>query len=108
VTPPPPGTLLVDFDDADAPCSFEETTALTTRYAGLSVTFAGPAPLDGGGILNSCGLPPLPGFSTPNLLAFLAGGLFLDGGEPRGPETIVFDFPTSYVQINVGGTDAGT
>lgn len=54
-TPPPPGAIVINFDDVSAPCNFGSTVALRDQYAGLGVRFMGPAALDGGGILDQCG-----------------------------------------------------
>ncbi len=100
--PPPPGAIVINFDDVAAPCSFDQTTALRDQYAGLGVLFMGPAANDGGGVLDQCGNFGVSGHSPPNFLAFNAGSAFSNGGIPRPPETITFINGASYVQVNAG------
>jgi hypothetical protein len=96
--------LLVDFDDVSAPCGFISTTALTDRYWMHGVTFSGPALKDGGAILNECGGFGVNGHSAPNFLAFNSNSSLSDGGIPRQPESILFQFPVSFVQLYVGSS----
>lgn len=93
--------VFIDFDDAEQPCTFMRTTALTTAYAGLGVTFEGPAGLDGGAILHECGNFGVTGHSSPNFLAFNSVGLCADGGVARGPETLHFSPPVTQVSMLV-------
>ena len=93
---------VIDFDDSAEPCGFSETTALRNKYSAQGVVFSGPAALDGGAILNECSFFAVTGHSPPNFLAFNINGFMFDGGIPRGPETLVFDPPVSYVQVNAG------
>ncbi len=91
--------VFIDFNDAPQPCVFMLTTALRTAYAALGVTFDGPAPLEGGGILNECGNFGVAGHSSPNFLAFNSGAAFSDGGIPRDPQQMHFSIPVSQVSI---------
>ena len=100
--PPPPGAIVISFDDVTAPCNFGDTTALRDAYAGLGVLFMGPAVNDGGGIVNECGGWGVSGYSPPNFLGFNQNAFFSDGGIPRPPETIMFINGANYVQVNVG------
>ena len=111
VTPLPAQTSsianLIDFDDVGAPCSFNQTTALREAYATLGVHFDGPALLDGGAILDQCGNFGVTGHSAPNFLAFNTGAMLSNGGIPRGPETITFDYPLTSVRLLAGSSAAG-
>ncbi len=105
---PPPGAIVINFDDAAAPCLFMDTTALRAQYAGLGVLFMGPAVHDGGGVVDQCGVWGVSGHSPPNFLGFNQDAQFSDGGIPRPPEIITFTNGASYVQVNAGsGAGAG-
>jgi hypothetical protein len=104
VIPPPPGAIVINFDDAAQPCLFAQTTALRDAYAGLWVFFTGPAAKDGGGILDQCGGFGVSGHSPPNFLAFNPLSSFSDGGIPRSPETITFITGARHVQVNAGSS----
>jgi subtilisin family serine protease len=98
----------IDFDEAPAPCWFIETTALRDEYAGLGVTFSGPAPLDGAAVLDECGNFGVSGHSPPNFLAVNCASELADGGIPQDPEYLWFSPAVSQVSANVGSnTDAG-
>lgn len=98
----------IDFDDLTQPCNFNETIALTTEYAGIGATFAGPGGLDGGAILDECGGFGVTGYSPPNFLAFNTGALLSNGGIPQGPETVTFVQTVDTVSINAGSGSSGT
>lgn len=100
---------LIDFDNADQPCVFIMTVALTDEYEAEGVVFSGPAPGDGGAVLHECGNFHVYGQSSPNFLAFnLMSGLS-DGSQPYGPERLDFATPVTRVSALVGaGTYAGT
>ena len=98
----------IDFDDLTQPCGFFETIALTTEYAGIGATFAGPGGLDGGAILDQCGGFGVTGHSPPNFLAFNTGALLSDGGIPQGPETVTFVQTVDSVSVNAGSSASGT
>ncbi len=102
-----PGTLI-DFDDRSAACLFVDTLRLTTRYAGLGVTFSGPGGNDGGAIVHECGNFGVVGNSSPNFLGFNEDAVLFDGGRAWGPETLVFSFPVSTVSLEAGHTLGGT
>ncbi len=105
---PPPGAIVINFDDAAAPCLFMNTTALRDQYAGLGVLFMGPAVNDGGGAVDQCGSWGVSGHSPPNFLGFNPDAHLSDGGIPRPPEIITFTNGASYVQVNAGsGAGAG-
>jgi len=96
--------MLINFDDQAHPCVFKQTTALRAAYYSLGVNFDGPAPLDGGGILDECGGFGVSGHSPPNFLAFanFANVNFMDGGKPLPPEKVLFTNPVKYVEAKVG------
>jgi len=108
ILPPPDGATVVNFDETTQPCGFAHTIALTTQYLGTKgVTFAGPADVNGGAVLNECGNFGVTGHSKPNFLAFNKISYLSDGGIPIGPETITFISTVSQVQINAGGANSG-
>jgi len=47
VLAPPPGSIVIDFDDGPAPCFFHETIALRNQYSDLGILFRGPGPFPG-------------------------------------------------------------
>jgi hypothetical protein len=98
------GTRTINFDDdVLAPCTFGETGPLTTRYtASMGVTFAGPAPGEGGAILDQCGGFGVTGHSPPKFLAFN-----LSSGYPKPPETITFAQPIHTFEIKAGQNGSG-
>ncbi len=96
------GATVINFDDAAQPCSFVSTVALRNQYAGHGVLFMGPAPLDGGGVLDECSNFGISGYSAPNFLAFNTASSFSDGGIPRPPQIITFTHRASHVQVNAG------
>src|SRR5580765_913075 len=99
VVPGTPGSV-VNFDDVNAPCNFNQTVALR-RYHGIS--FKGsPRTKDGGAILNECGNFDVSGYSPPNFLAFNCNAPLSDGGIPRLPETINLGTESSSVSLSLG------
>jgi Zn-dependent metalloprotease len=105
----PLASSVINFDNTTQPCGFDETTALREAYAALGVHFAGPATLDGGGILDACSDFSVAGYSAPNFLAFNTGAVFSNGGVSRPPEKVTFDAAASYVEAKVGSyTSAGS
>ena len=106
---PLPGTIVINFDDVTAPCLFAETTHLSEQYAPLGVYFHGPGGNDGGAILNQCGGFGVSAASGVNFLAFNRDVHLSDGGVPKDPETILFDYLMTDVSIYAaGGYDLGT
>jgi len=95
--------VTIDFEDPEAPCSFIETNPLREEYAHLGVHFSGPAPLDGGAVLDECGNFGLPAHSGTDFLAFNDGANMMNGGIATGPETIRFDQEVASASIWVGG-----
>ena len=98
-------TIFINFDtDASgnpivAPGLFDQTTPLTELYAPLGVHFMGPAPGEGGAILNAAaGGWRVPALSGDNILGFnnVTYGL--------QPETITFD--TLMTSVSVFAADA--
>jgi hypothetical protein len=81
---------------------FGEANALREEYAALGVHFTGPAPLDGGGVLNECSAFGVTGYSSPNFLAFNRPATLASGGRAAPPETIAFDTPIAYFEAKVG------
>jgi hypothetical protein len=101
LVPPPPGSRVIDFDDVAAPPYFVNTKALRDRYAPLGVRFSAPGN-DGGAILNESSNFGVSGYSGVNFLAFNAGVLMSDGGNPQFPEKLTFQHPIGRFQFNVG------
>ena len=104
---PPANAIFIDFEDLeDAPCFFNQTTALRGRYAAQGVSFDVDVPdtNDGGAILDECSDDFVSGHTPPNFLAFNTDPeVFLsDWGIPRGPETMYFEPPVNEVQAKVG------
>jgi hypothetical protein len=75
---------------------------LTDRYAAQGVTFSGPAPGNGGAILNECAGFTISGQSSPNFLAFNTSTY------ATPPETITFASPAHSVSIRAGQGSGGT
>ena len=100
------GGNLINFDDVEAPCFFQDTVALTNEYAAQGVIFSGPGGNNGGARLDECGSFGVSGHSSPNFLAFNTAAPMADGGIPAGPETITFSPLAASVTINggLGGT----
>jgi len=100
---PLPGTTVINFDDAGASCVFMQTIHLSEQYASLGVHFQGPGGNDGGAILNQCGNFGVSAASGVNFLAFNRNALLSDGGVPKDPETILFDYLMTDVSIYAAG-----
>jgi hypothetical protein len=103
-----PASIVITFDDLNAPCFFAQTVRLTDNYLAYGVTFAGPGGNDGGAIIDECGGFGVSGHSSPNFLAFNTVATLQDGGIPRGPETIYFNPTVSEVKAIVGSQHTGT
>jgi hypothetical protein len=102
---PLPGTTVINFDDVSASCVFVQTIHLSEQYFSLGVHFQGPGGNDGGAILNQCGNFGVPAASGVNFLAFNRNALLSDGGVPKDPETILFDYLMTDVSIYATGGD---
>lgn len=74
----------------------------------MGVVFEGPAPLDGGGILNQGGNFGVNARSGTDFLAFNRNSLFSDGGTPRDPENLLFDSFVNEVSIWASGGNQST
>jgi hypothetical protein len=98
----------VSFDDM-TPCFFSQTVPLEKfHFKHVGITFKGPNPLDGGAVLDECGSFGVTGQSSPDFLAFNCGSTLANGGQPVGPETMLFTPPVPNVSLWVGsGSDAG-
>lgn len=107
VLPPSSQAVVINFDDFDAPCTFQETAPLHDRYAALGVRFSGSSDSNGGAVLNECGGFDVSGQSSPNFVGFYTQGGYPTGGRTEGPETIFFDPAASSMQINAGSADGG-
>ena len=107
ILPFPPGSIIITFDEQNAPCLFAQTFPLRDRYASLGVEFSGPESADGGAIVNECGGFGVTGHSSPNFLAFNIFGSFPGGGRTIGPETLIFDPPIHFAQMNLGSSEFG-
>ena len=100
---------VIDFDhDAvgnplAAPSLFINTTALTTLYSSLGVTFGGPVVLHGGAILDQNGNFGVNARSGRNFLAFNENAVMSDGGVPRDPETLLFSTLVTDISIYASG-----
>jgi hypothetical protein len=97
----------ITFDEfGTGPTTFAETNPLRNEYAGLS--FTGPGPNDGGGILNDSTWP-FNAHSGNSILAFnrsaTAQGDYLNGGSPIDTQRVSFAFPVNAVDLYV--TTAG-
>lgn len=98
-------TVFINFDtDANgnpltAPSSFGNAAPLTTAYSSLGVTFSGPAPEQGGAILNDASFNPK-ARSGSNFLAFNRNS---DAGYAQDPETLSFSSNVSSVSIYAAG-----
>lgn len=92
----------IDFDDAPAPPTFSQTTALRDRYEDCRVSFSGPAANDGGAILDELGSFGVSGYSARNFLAFNTGSSLSNGGIPRTPQTIHLLHPAEYLLVYAG------
>ena len=104
-------TRTINFDDFTAADLFINSDGpLRDRYAPLGVHFTGPAPNDGGAVLDVNTFS-VTGESAPNALAFNTGANYTaaqGGGVPRGPETIRFDTPIYSASMRVGQVEGGT
>ncbi len=94
---------FLDLDQTPAPSSFLDATPVSTEFEDVyGVTFIGPAPEDGGAILDEAIGFGVSGQSSPNFLAFDESATYSGGGAPRGPQTLEFAGPNLEVQINAG------
>jgi hypothetical protein len=104
-------TRTINFDDFTAANLFVNSDGpLRDRYAPLGVHFTGPAPNDGGAVLNVNTFA-VTGESAPNALAFNTAANYTPaqgGGVARGPETIRFDTPIYSASMRVGQVEGGT
>ncbi|MEX2395265.1 MAG: hypothetical protein WD826_12390 [Actinomycetota bacterium] len=96
-------TTKVNFDVANAPCSFNGTIALR-RYK--TTTFTGPTVDGGGAILGECASFGVTGHSPPNFLAFNLA-LLADGGSAMAPEKITFPKKVRLVKVKAGSASGG-
>lgn len=96
----------IKFDDAPAQCAFMLSNPLRNEYQARGVVFAGNAPLNGGAILDQCGIFGVSGYSPPNFLAFSSVGPMANGGIPNGPERMLFTTPVSSVEMKIGSSDS--
>jgi hypothetical protein len=94
--------------ETGAPSDFSQTTALTTTYIGLGVTFSGPGGVNGGAILDQLGGFGVNAHSGSDFLAFNTGATLSNAGTPEAPETIVFATPVFNVGLWVGGELSGS
>jgi len=94
---------LIDFEGTGAPTSFMDTLALRDTYAGIGVHFDGPAPQNGGAILNEGGNFGVDAFSGTDFLAFNDNLTLMDGGTPTDPQEILFDGLQASVSIYAAG-----
>jgi len=106
--PPPPVEIdrtltfvMIDFDDAEAPCVFASAVPLRDEYLAMGVSFSGPFPTDGGAVLDECGNFGVSGHSSPNFVAFNCNSSMSNGGTPQGPETLTFTDVVSSCSVLV-------
>jgi len=94
----------------NAPGLFVNAQPLTNLYSSLGVTFAGPTSLNDGAIVNQLGNVGVNALNGTNFLGFNTNGpngtTMLNGGQPIGPETLLFAFPVVSVSI-FGGDHQG-
>jgi hypothetical protein len=95
--------VVIDFDDAPAPELFANANPLRDEYSSQGLTFSGPAPLDGGAIVDEGGQFGVDAHSGDNFLGFNFNSLMMNGGVPNYPERVTFDFSPSVVSIWVAG-----
>jgi hypothetical protein len=103
--------VLVDFEQlTNAPCNFVMTTPLHDELAALGIHFGGPAPADGGAVLDQCSNFVVNPHSGVKFLAFNSFGTgFPGGGHSIGPETVSFDQRVTSVDLWVAsGTGQAT
>ncbi len=100
-------TTRIDFE-LGSPSTFGSTLPLTNEYAAQGVSFAGPAPGEGGAVLNQSGNFGVDARSGVEFLAFNHSASMGNGSPARGPETLTFDLPAREVSIwAAGGFGAG-
>lgn len=78
------------------------------EYSSMGVTFAGPAPLDGGAILDTGGGFGVEARSAPNFLSFNRPVLLGNGGFASDPLTLTFTNPISQISIFASGGNSTT
>lgn len=94
----PAEEVLIDFDDAHAPCSFAEASPLTDHYAWAGVSFSG-----GMEVLDQCGNF---GIVEHSGGGFLAWNTTVQSAGPT--ETATFASPVANVQFLTGSAMPGT
>jgi hypothetical protein len=101
--------VVIDFDGTGAPTTFGATQAVSNEYASLGVLFSGPAPGDGGAILNQGSGFGIPARSGTDFLCFNEIASYSNGSSPGGPETITFTTGTAkQVSVYVSGGGQAT
>jgi hypothetical protein len=81
---------------------------MKTWYKPYGVQFKGPSQIDGAAVLGECGGWAITGFTGPNILAFNCLATMANGGQPIGPETLIFSPAVDAVQFSIGsGADVG-
>lgn len=93
----------IDFE-LGGPCDFNQTTALTTAYSALGVTFGSTAANRGGAVINKRGNFGLNARIGTDFLALSTDANLQDGHIASGPELILFSAPVSNVSLYVGST----
>jgi hypothetical protein len=94
----------ITFDElGPQPSDFSSTTALTSQYNSLGVTFSG-----GGAILDENSSFGVNALSGRDFLAFNEFATLSGGGTPSGPETVTFATPVSSVSIYGGDGSSET
>lgn len=99
--------VFINFDDAEQPCNFLQTTALRDEYLGLGVAFSHNVERYGGAILDECSNFGVSGYSSPNFFAINCSAELADGGVPEGPATMNFSAAVSAVSVLVGSGGGG-
>jgi hypothetical protein len=90
-------TVLLDFDDFEAPSTFAEAQPFTTQYQSAGVVFSGRME-----VLNEQGNF---GVVEHSATAFLAWNTTVDN---KPPETLTFLTPVSNFSFNTGSVENGT
>lgn len=88
--------VVIDFDDIEVSCVFNEELPLSDEYSDLGVTFEGVDGFNGGTVLHVCGGFGVDNFSMPNFLAF---NITYTGTAQR---INFINGPVGYVQISAG------
>lgn len=96
------GVTYISFEDLPASCNFSEVDPLRDHYA--AAKFRGPAPADGGAVLDNCGGFGVAPRTGSRFLAFRDDVDLRNGGVPRGPARITLPVRQKRVTVWVSQT----